>query len=66
MESITNRLDQVEERLSRIEDNVQDLVHSDNRKGKNTKITISKTSGTQLRNQKYEFVAWERGNQDTA
>jgi hypothetical protein len=61
MESMTNGLDQEEERISRTEDKVKELLNSGVNKEKAKAImTILQTSETQLRHQIYKSVVQKR------
>jgi hypothetical protein len=61
MENITNRLNQAEEKTPRIEEQVEELLHSDSKKEKKpTMITTFKNCRTQLRENYCNFFEWKR------
>jgi hypothetical protein len=58
-----NGLDQAEEKISKIEDNVKELLHSDTIEKKQATIkTTLKTTGTGLRNKTYNYTVWKRAS----
>jgi hypothetical protein len=62
MESITNRLDQAEERMSGIEDKVEELLHSDSNKEKSNHDHNIKDHWNTIKLTKSMNLWYSRGN----